>query len=254
MLPDEGCTHLLARHDRRPASRDFVAVRRTIRELRYVTRDGLLVCSLPAAVVDACRSMVQLREVRALVAEAVQTRRTTPALLAAEVAAGESAGSRLIRAALVEIGLGARSAPEAEVVSAVRRSTLPEARWNPSLLTPDGLFLACPDGWWAAANTVLEIDSIEWHLSPEHWAATMARRERMTRQGLLVVAITPGQSATAGTVLACPGSPGIGPQGQRRARRCRSTSMAMGSSDTITMTATTGSRYWSMPGTREPSV
>lgn len=40
---------------------------------------------------------------------------------------------------------------------------------------------------------MLEIDSREWHLLPEHWAATMARHARLTSYGLLVVHVTPAQ-------------------------------------------------------------
>ena len=30
-------------------------------------------------------------------------------------------------------------------------------------------FLARPDAWWLKAGVVVEVDSREWHLSPEDW-------------------------------------------------------------------------------------
>ena len=146
---------------------------------------------METAVVDTCRRFRNTHQVRALIAEAVQTGRTTVDRLAAELAAGESAGSRLTRQVLAEVGQGARSAPEAAMLAAVRRSGLPRPVWNVALLTLDGQWLARPDAWWQEANTVLEIDSLEWHLLPAHWERTMRRHEALTACGLLVVHTTP---------------------------------------------------------------
>lgn len=193
---------LLAERVRRRAVPPWVAVRRTSRLPIPGSRDGLPVAPVARAVVDAARELVVLREVRALVAESVQTRRTTVDRLARELGAGESAGSALVRRALEEVGWGTRSAPEAEVARGVRAAGLPEPRWNPSLVNQAGVWLADPDAWWRAANTVLEVDSYRWHLSPERADDTMARHERLTRHGLLVVHISPAQyRADPGGVL-----------------------------------------------------
>lgn len=178
---------------RRRASLAACEVRRTTRLPDPWWRGGLPVTPVARAVVDACRELRSLREVRALVAEAVQTRRTTVARIGAEVMVGASTGSRLVRRALEEVGWGARSAPEAEVVRDINRAGLPPARWNRSLLTLAGEWLADPDAWWKGANTVLEIDSHRYHLSPARAEQTMARHERMTRHGLLVVHVSPSQ-------------------------------------------------------------
>jgi hypothetical protein len=200
-LPDQqsASVQLLLKHDHKRCCRArgaiSVRVKRTTRMPEPRWRGGLPVAPVERAVVDACRQLRSLPEVRELVAQAVQTRRTTVGRLAAELAAGESAGSMLVRRALEEVGLGARSAAEAGMLSDIRRSDLPPARWNCVLHATNGLWLANPDAWWPEANTALEIDSVRWHLSPARWADTMARHERMTRHGLLVVHFSPTQYA-----------------------------------------------------------
>lgn len=177
---------VLLSHDRRRLSVTStagfaVSVKRSTRLPAPWWRAGLPVAPVPRAVVDTCRALRSLRDVRAVIAEAVQTRRTTVDRIGHEVLVGESAGTRHVRRALEEVGWGARSAPEAEVARDLRRSALPPARWNPSLLSVDGVWLADPDAWWREANTVLEIDSYRWHLSPQHADDTMRRHDAATR-------------------------------------------------------------------------
>lgn len=188
-----GTVHLLASHARRVRPVARVAIRRTTRMPSAWVRDGLPVAPAARAVIDTCRLLDDLRSVRALVAQAVQTGRTTTAHLAGELAAGESAGSRLTRTALGEVGAGARSAPEAALLTAVRRKGLPDPLWNTDMYSAAGQWLARPDAWWPKANTVLEIDSVEWHLAPERWTRTLERHELMTTFGLLVIHATPAR-------------------------------------------------------------
>jgi hypothetical protein len=47
----------------------------------------------------------------------------------------------------------------------------------------------------AVADAAAEVDSREWHLSPEHWERTLARHRKMTRYGIRVMHVTPGQIA-----------------------------------------------------------
>ena len=178
---------------RRRAPGPGIAIKRTTRLPLPQWREGLAVVPLSRAVVDACRLMRRAGDIRGLVAEAVQTRRTTVDRLAAEIRAGESAGTAGLALALEEVGWGAGSVPEMEIARDLRRSALPPAKWNVALLAQDGSWLATPDAWWREANTVLEIDSYRWHLSPADAERTMARRERLTRHGLLVVQISPAQ-------------------------------------------------------------
>lgn len=195
-LPAEApaAVHILtSERVRRRATVAGIVVKRTTRPPALWWREGLPVVPLQRAVVDACRPLPLLRDVRALVAEAVQTRRTTVDRIGEEVRAGESAGTALLRRALEEVGWGARSAPEAEIARDLRRSALPTPLWNRSLLSLDGAWIADPDAWWPEANSVLEIDSHRWHLGPLEAEQTMARRERLTRHGLLLIQVSPTQ-------------------------------------------------------------
>src|SRR5262249_9659056 len=88
-----------------------------------------------------------------------------------------------------------RSAAEADLRQLIRRSGLPEPLYNPDLYVGSA-FLARPDAWWKDAGVAAEVDSREWHLSPEQWAETVARHSRMTGHGILVAHFTPRQVRT----------------------------------------------------------
>jgi very-short-patch-repair endonuclease len=59
-----------------------------------------------------------------------------------------------------------------------------------------GRLLAKPDAWWPDRALVVEIDSREWHLSPDDWEATMARDGRLRAVGIRVIHVTPRQVRT----------------------------------------------------------
>jgi len=173
----------------------FVTLRRsTLDEPAWVI-DGLRVCSPARAVVDACRSLRGLRDVRALVAGAVQAGKTTVPLLEAALASGESAGSMLTRRVLAEVGDGIRSAPEAELRDVVHKA-LPGALYNPTLFDSAGRELARPDAYWPDAALIAEMDSREWHISPEAWAATIERAGRLRAIGFEVAHFVPSRLRT----------------------------------------------------------
>jgi hypothetical protein len=195
-LPQTRYVHLLLPHVLHRASRDFVRVRRTIAMPTVVLLEELRVAPIERAVVDACRGLRTLNAVRALVAESVQRRMTSVSALQAELSRGGSAGSALTRRALSEVVDGARSVAEATGRDLILRSDLPVPLWNRNLFTAHGEWLCCADAWWREAGVVLEIDSREWHLLPEHWAATMRRHAVMTSHGLLVVHARPRQFDT----------------------------------------------------------
>jgi len=64
--------------------------------------------------------------------------------------------------------------------------------WNRDLYDEHGTWLARPDAAWLELGVVLEIDSLEWHLSPSAYQRTQQRHRRMTAAGLLVIHVTPG--------------------------------------------------------------
>jgi len=190
-VPGSRAVHLLLPHGVHRPGRAFVRIRRTTAMPAPDYLDGLRTVPVARAVVDACRELTALNLVRALVAESVQQRKTTVTALSAELVKGGSAGSGLTRAVLLEVAAGSHSVAEAVGRGLLLRSALPPPEWNRDLFGPDGAWLARPDAWWRDAGVVLEIDSQEWHLLPEHWAATMARHARMTSHGLLVVHVPP---------------------------------------------------------------
>jgi very-short-patch-repair endonuclease len=181
-----------------PASRPrqssgFVRLRQTRRLPPQVCYEGPVQYALAArAVADAARDMQELAAVRAVVAAAVQTRRCTVEQIEAELRAGPVHGSALLRTALAEVAQGTRSAPEADLFELIKKGGLPEPLFNPRLFVGQE-FLASPDAWWPDYAIAVEVDSREWHLSPESWEKTMRRHARMTARGILVLHFSPRQ-------------------------------------------------------------
>jgi len=178
---------------RRRQNSGYVVVHRTTRLPALVCYVGPVQYVLAArAVADTARSLHELRDVRAVVAAAVQSRRCTVQQLEAELKSGPVRGSALFRAALSEVGQGARSGPEAELLDLIKRGHLPMPLLNARIFAGEE-FLARPDAWWPDVAVAVEVDSKEWHLSPESWEHTMRRHGRMTAHGILVLHFTPRQ-------------------------------------------------------------
>jgi hypothetical protein len=172
----------------------FVAVHRTTRMPRKIIRKGGRLYALPArALADAARGMTDLREVRALIAGAIQRGQCAPEDLARELAEGPLRHSALLRQVLAEATDGIRSPAEGDLRDLIERSHLPRPMFNAKLFAPDGTFIACPDAWWPEAGVAAEVDSRQWHLSPADWERTMQRHTRMGRYGIVVVHFSPGQ-------------------------------------------------------------
>ena len=146
----------------------------------------------PRAVADTAFSLTSLRDVQAIVADAVQHGRCSVEDLVAELTAGPSSGSALFRRALADVAGGIRSAAEGDLLQLLRRSRLPMPLLNASLY--DGAtFIASPDAWWPQFGVAVEVDSREWHLSPHDHARTLERQRRMAQHGILVLPFTPNQ-------------------------------------------------------------
>jgi len=151
---------------------------------------------LPRAVADAVRDMVSLRDVRALVADAVQRGRCPVPELAAELTEGQKSGSALFRLALADVADGIRSTAEADLKDLLVKARLPLPLFNPSLYAADETFIARPDGWWPELGIAIEVDSLEWHLSPQDYADTLARGRRMAKYQIVTLRFTPKQIRT----------------------------------------------------------
>ena len=146
----------------------------------------------PRAVADTVRAQTSLRDVRAVVADAVQRGTCTVPDLSLELAAGPRAGSALFREALSDVADGIRSAAEGDLKDLLVKSGLPMPLFNPSLYDGD-TFVAKPDAYWPEFGVAVEVDSRQWHISPEDHANTLARRRRMGKYTIIVMPFTPKQ-------------------------------------------------------------
>jgi hypothetical protein len=145
---------------------------------------------VPRAVADTARQLTELRDVRAVVADAVQLGRCTVSQLADELRTGPVRGSAAFRSVLAEVADGIRSTAEGDLRDVVKTARLPMPLFNPSLYDGD-LFLGKPDGWWPDAGVAGEVDSRAWHLSPEDWDRTRRRHDRMAAAGIIVLHFSP---------------------------------------------------------------
>jgi very-short-patch-repair endonuclease len=179
--------------DRAVRSVSFVQVWRTARMPPVFLEDGPVRVALPPrAAADAARSLTDLSDVRAVIADAVQKNQCPAFLLAEELASGPKSGSALPRRVLAEISEGIRSVAEAEFRDLIKQARLPMPLFNASIYAGRS-FVATADAWWPDAGVVAEVDSREWHLSPADWEHTVRRHAAMTAHGILVLHFTPGQ-------------------------------------------------------------
>jgi hypothetical protein len=101
-------------------------------------------------------------------------------------------GSRFYRIALGEIGDGIRSAAEADLRGLIDRSDLERPLYNPRLYAADGTFIGIPDAWWQRASVAAEVDSRQYHMSPDDHEQTTLRHNRMEAYGISVLHFLPG--------------------------------------------------------------
>ena len=187
---------VLIPESKRRRSAGFVRIRPTARMPEAVLSSGpRQFAPLARAVGDTARSLTNLADVRALVATVVQQGKCPPALLAAELEDGPVQGSALLRIAVGDVHAGTRSNPEADLHDLIRRAKLPAPEFNPRLYADDE-FIGSPDAWWQYAGVAAEVDSHEYHLSPEDHERTLARDARMRMYGINVVHFTPRQIRT----------------------------------------------------------
>jgi hypothetical protein len=183
VLVPRGCRHTDA---------GFVRLHRTAVIPKTYTA-GFVTYAAPArAVADAVRQLEDMSEVRALVAAGVQRGKIGLPELAAELAAGPKRGSARLRAVLAEVADGVRSSAEGDLRTLIKRAELPVPMFNPKLYV-GAEFLASPDAWWRELAVAAEVDSKQWHFSPEDWERTLARHARMTAQGILVLHFPPAK-------------------------------------------------------------
>ena len=127
-----------------------------------------------------CSAM--LRDVRAVVADAVQRNRCTVATWPRNFSEAPIKGSAMFRSVLAEVADGIRSAAEADLRNLIRTARLPTPLYNASLYGGD-VFIARPDAWWPEAGVTAEVDSRQWHLSPADRDRTRTRHDVMGAAG-----------------------------------------------------------------------
>jgi very-short-patch-repair endonuclease len=107
-----------------------------------------------------------------------------------------------LRRALAEVADGIRSVAEGDLHNLIRAAGLPWPLFNARLYAGRD-FLAVADAWWPDAGVAVEVDSREWHLSPEDWQRTLRRSARLSACGIIVLHVTPQRIRTeAGSVAA----------------------------------------------------
>jgi hypothetical protein len=195
-VPDSPRVMVLIPAGRARAGRDFIVTRPTTRMPERVCYEGAVQFALPPrAVADATRELTSFRDVRAVVADAVQRGRCRVEGLGEELRSGPIRHSAWLRQALAEVADGIRSAAEGDLRDLIVSARLPMPMFNVRLYLGRTL-LAVVDAWWPGAGVVVEVDSREWHLSPEDWDYTLQRGRRLSAHGILVLHVTPGQLRT----------------------------------------------------------
>jgi len=178
---------------RQRVSTGFARLHRTYRmPAQVVTMGSLRLVVAARAVADTARLLTELRDVRAVVADAVQRNRCTVPDLAGELRDGPTKGSAMFRSVLGEVAEGIRSTAEGDLRDLIRAARLPTPLFNADLYVGD-TFLARPDAWWPKAGVSAEVDSYEWHLSPADADRTRMRHDLMGAAGIIPLHFSPRQ-------------------------------------------------------------
>ncbi len=186
---------VLIPHAQRRASTSFVRIERTRRmpESDEMSGAGLPLAPAARALADASRRLRREADVTALVTESVRRGLVSVSGLRAEVGDGPVRGSAYLRAALDHVVAGVWSSAEGDLRNIVLTTGLPEPRWNITLLTRQGMFVAIPDAWFDEVGLALEVDSREHHADGHDWERTLGRQRRYAEAGVAVLPVTPAE-------------------------------------------------------------
>ena len=165
---------------RQRLSTGFARLHRTARMPARASSAGPVRLALvPRAVADTARQLTELRDVRAVIADAVQLGRCTVGQLAEELRIGPVKGSAMFRSVLAEVADGIRSTAEGDLRDVIGTARLPMPLFNPSLFDGD-LFLGKAP------------------VSRRHWDRTQAaRHDRMAARAIIVLGTSPRASSGA---------------------------------------------------------
>jgi hypothetical protein len=189
--PGSNVVEVLVPAEVRCQSAGFVRIQRTTRMPSQVCATGEIRFTMPGrAVADAARTLTSLRDVRAMICDAVQRRRCSITMLELELDQGTTRGSGLLRRALGEVREGIRSVAEGDFRDLLVRARLPMPVFNARLFDGE-TFLASVDGWWPDSGVAAEVDSREYHLSAEDWQRTTERHDQLVARGVLMLHFSP---------------------------------------------------------------
>jgi hypothetical protein len=188
--------HLLVPDRRQLRSVDYVHVERTKSLPEPVLRSGVPLAPLTRACIDAVRRLREEGEIAELLSDAVQRRLCTVAELSRELEAGSRRHTAIPRLVLRAVADGVHSAAELAAKRMWPSTGLPAPMWNVEVYTEDGLFLGVADCWLDNVAMVWEIESTEWHLSPEDHERTVERAARFTAAGAVYIATKPRKIRT----------------------------------------------------------
>jgi hypothetical protein len=185
--------HVLIPHTSQKSSHGFALLTRSRRPVGAQVRDHLRVVPPARALIDACRRLDDLDDVRELVAAVVQQRFCTAAEVLAEVQLAQRQRTALSREVLAEVAAGIRSVAEARLRTGFDRFGVPQPIWNHEVRGADGQLLMTLDAYWEDLDAELEINSVEWHLSPGRYKKTTQRQRRVVLSGIRTISVLPSE-------------------------------------------------------------
>jgi hypothetical protein len=188
--------HVLVPASRQLRSVAYVHVERTKSLPEPVVRSGIPLAPLPRACINAARRLRTEGEIAELLSDAVQRKLCTVAELSAELEASSRRHTALPRRVLRAVADGVHSAAELAAKRMWNSTGLPVPMWNVEIYTDDGLFLGKADCWLDDVAMVWEIESTEWHLSPEDHDRTVERAARFNAAGAVYTASKPKKIRT----------------------------------------------------------
>ncbi len=184
--PQPDTVHVLVAPTNRARSIDWVRVQRTQRPADRYPANGPRCADVARASADFALSARHIDDVRAVVSEIVRRGMCTIAELNAELRGGPTRGSAALRQVIGEVGDGAWSAPEARAAKELRCAGVSGFVQNARIELP-GERYCFADFLWPQLWAVLEIDSVEYHIDPKRWRATMDKHLALETLGYSVV-------------------------------------------------------------------
>lgn len=202
--PQPTLTRFLVPDDLRPRknAQGFITVR-TRRPPLVRPLGNIPTAAVERALVDAARAgELSGPRCEAQTLAVLQRGLTTVDRIAEQLEGIQGVRTRDVLGAVVAFRDGAWSRPESTLLDAIRADErLPAILANPTLLTPAGVKIGVPDGYFPDEGVVVQVHSREYHdgIDPEGvdlWARTLVHDVDYQRHGLGVVPVAPRTIAT----------------------------------------------------------